>query len=68
MEKKRAEMMQNAKWRQEQREKNVKQYKAEDEKESAMLNKLQELNQGEAFLKYEHLYFMIENHSLDQVS
>ena len=51
LERKRAEMMENAKWRQEQREQNVKKYKDQDEKEDKMLKKMQQEKDGEAFLK-----------------
>ena len=44
-------MMENAKWRQNQREQNVKKYKEQDDKEDEMLKKLQEQSQGEAFLR-----------------
>ena len=48
--------MENAKWRQEQREQNVKKYKEQDEKEDIMLKKMQQEKDGEAFLKY---YFLV---------
>ena len=48
-------MMDNAKWRQEQREKNVKKYKEQDEKETEQLKKSQEQNPSDAFLKYVHI-------------
>ena len=47
--------MENAKWRQEQREQNVKKYKEQDEKEDIMLKKMQQEKDG-AFLKY---YFLV---------
>ena len=51
LERKRAEMMENAKWRQQEREKNVQKYKEQDEKEDEMMKKMQEDKHGEAFLK-----------------
>ena len=44
-------MMENAKWRQEQREQNVKKYKEQDDKGDEMLKKMQQEKDGEAFLK-----------------
>ena len=56
--------MENAKWRQEQREQNVKKYKEQDEKEDIMLKKMQQEKDGEAFLKY--YFFVILNKCLSE--
>ncbi len=51
LDRKRAEMMTNAKWRQELREANVKRYSEQDEKEKELLKKSHEVHTGDAFLK-----------------
>ncbi len=50
LEKKRAEMLDNAKWRADQRSSNVKKYQEEDEKEKLIVDKTQQAG-SQAFLK-----------------
>ena len=52
MEKKRLEMMENARWRDEQREQNVERYRAEAEKERKMLEKHNEQGGSADFVKW----------------
>ena len=51
MERKRRQMMENAKWRDEQREKNVKTYKERDEREEAQMKEEQARTSGADFIK-----------------